>query len=41
MLEVLEVTKSYHGIPGVRSISISAGPGDVIGLLGSNGHYSA
>lgn len=37
MLDVLNVTKSYHGIPAVRSISISAGPGDVIGLLGPNG----
>ena len=34
MLEVLNVTKSYHGIPAVRSVSITAGPGDVIGLLG-------
>ena len=37
MLEVRDVSKSYHGVPAVRSISISAKPGDVIGLLGPNG----
>jgi ABC-2 type transport system ATP-binding protein len=37
MLEVLEASKSYHGIPAVRSVSISAGPGEVVGLLGPNG----
>ena len=37
MLEVLDVTKSYHGLPAVRSVTISANPGDVIGLLGPNG----
>jgi ABC-2 type transport system ATP-binding protein len=37
MLEVLDVTKSYHGIPAVRSVRITANPGDVIGLLGPNG----
>ncbi len=37
MLEVLDVWKSYHGIPAVRSISITAAPGEIIGLLGPNG----
>ena len=37
MLEVLDVSKSYHGVPAVRSVSIAANPGDVIGLLGPNG----
>src|SRR5689334_3680777 len=37
MLEVLNVSKSYHGVPAVRDVSITAGPGDVIGLLGPNG----
>jgi ABC-2 type transport system ATP-binding protein len=37
MLEVLDVTKSYHGVPAVRSLSMTAKPGDVIGLLGPNG----
>jgi ABC-2 type transport system ATP-binding protein len=37
MLEVLDVSKSYHGIPAVRSVRIVAAPGEVIGLLGPNG----
>lgn len=37
MLEVLDVSKSYHGIPAVRSITFTAAPGEVIGLLGPNG----
>ena len=37
MLEVLDASKSYHGIPAVRSVNIKAAPGEVIGLLGPNG----
>lgn len=37
MLDVLDASKSYHGIPAVRSVNIKAVPGDVIGLLGPNG----
>jgi ABC-2 type transport system ATP-binding protein len=37
MLEVLNATKTYHGVPAVRSIAFSAAPGEVIGLLGPNG----
>ena len=37
MLEVLDVTKTYHGILGVRGVSFTATPGRVIGLLGPNG----
>ncbi len=37
MLEVLDATKTYHGIPAVRSVSLTAEPGDIIGLLGPNG----
>ena len=37
MLEVVDATKTYHGIPAVRSISFSASPGDIVGLLGPNG----
>ena len=37
MLEVLNATKTYHGIPAVRSVSFTAGPGEVVGLLGPNG----
>ena len=37
MLEVINATKSYHGIPAVRDLSLTAAPGDVVGLLGPNG----
>jgi ABC-2 type transport system ATP-binding protein len=37
MLEVIDATKTYHGIPAVRSIAFTAGPGEVVGLLGPNG----
>jgi ABC-2 type transport system ATP-binding protein len=37
MLEVADVARSYRGIPAVRSLSLQAGPGQVIGLLGPNG----
>ena len=37
MLEVVDVTKTYHGILGVRGLSFTATPGRVIGLLGPNG----
>lgn len=37
MLEILDVTKTYHGIAAVRSVSFAAAPGDVVGLLGPNG----
>jgi ABC-2 type transport system ATP-binding protein len=37
MLELLDVSKSYRGVPAVRSLTFSAGPGQVIGLLGPNG----
>ena len=37
MLELLEVTKHYRGIPAVRSLNLRAAPGQVIGLLGPNG----
>jgi len=37
MLEVLNATKSYHGLPAVRSVNITAMPGEIIGLLGPNG----
>lgn len=37
MLEVVNATKTYHGIPAVRSVSFTAAPGEVIGLLGPNG----
>ncbi|MCA1584218.1 MAG: ABC transporter ATP-binding protein [Acidobacteria bacterium] len=37
MLEVADVTKTYSGVPAVRGLSLSAVPGQVIGLLGPNG----
>src|SRR5687767_7346776 len=37
MLEVVDATKTYHGIPAVRSVSFTASPGEVVGLLGPNG----
>jgi ABC-2 type transport system ATP-binding protein len=37
MLEVDSVHRSYYGIPAVRSLSLHAGPGQVVGLLGPNG----
>lgn len=37
MLELDAVSKSYRGIPAVRSLSLSAAPGQIIGLLGPNG----
>lgn len=37
MLDVVDVSKSYGGIPAVRRLSLSAAPGQVIGLLGPNG----
>ena len=37
MLEVDAVSRSYYGIPAVRSLSVRAAPGQVVGLLGPNG----
>ena len=37
MLELVDVSKSYRGSPAVRSLSLRAAPGRVIGLLGPNG----
>jgi ABC-2 type transport system ATP-binding protein len=37
MLEVINASKSYHGIPAVRDVTLTAAPGDVVGLLGPNG----
>jgi ABC-2 type transport system ATP-binding protein len=37
VLEVDAVSRSYHGIPAVRALTLRAAPGQVIGLLGPNG----
>lgn len=37
MLEVADVSKSYHGVPAVRHVTLTAGAGQVVGLLGPNG----
>ena len=37
MLDVADVSKSYRGIPAVRTLSLTARPGQVVGLLGPNG----
>lgn len=37
MLELVDVSKSYHGVPAVRSLNLKAAPGQVLGLLGPNG----
>jgi ABC-2 type transport system ATP-binding protein len=37
MLEVVDLSKSYRGVPAVRRLSLTARPGQVLGLLGPNG----
>jgi ABC-2 type transport system ATP-binding protein len=37
VLELEDLSKSYHGVPAVRSLSLRAAPGQVVGLLGPNG----
>jgi ABC-2 type transport system ATP-binding protein len=37
MLELLDVSKAFHGVAAVRSLTLRALPGQVIGLLGPNG----
>ena len=37
MLELVDVWKHYHGVAAVRGLSVTATPGQVIGLLGPNG----
>jgi ABC-2 type transport system ATP-binding protein len=37
MLELLDVSKSYRGVPAVRALNLRAGPGQVLGILGPNG----
>jgi ABC-2 type transport system ATP-binding protein len=37
MIQVIELTKYYRGVPVVHDVSFSIGPGDVTGYLGPNG----
>jgi len=37
MLEVADVTRTYHGLLGVRGLTFAVRPGRVLGLLGPNG----
>lgn len=37
MLDVADVTRTYHGLMGVRGLSFTVRPGRVLGLLGPNG----
>jgi ABC-2 type transport system ATP-binding protein len=37
MLELIDVSKSYHGVAAVRSLNVIVSPGQVLGLLGPNG----
>ena len=37
MLDVVDVSRSYRGIPAVRMLGFTARPGQVVGLLGPNG----
>jgi ABC-2 type transport system ATP-binding protein len=37
VLELIDVSKSYHGILAVKPMTVSVRPGEVVGLLGPNG----
>lgn len=37
MLELVDVSKLYRGIPAVRRLTLTAAPGQAVGLLGPNG----
>ena len=37
MLELDAVSKSYHGVPALRGLTLRVVPGQVVGLLGPNG----
>ena len=37
MLDVQDVSRSYRGVPAVRTVNLTARPGQVVGLLGPNG----
>src|SRR5436305_807848 len=37
MLELIDVMKTYRGVAAVRGLTLTARPGQVVGLLGPNG----
>ncbi len=37
MLDLVDVSKHYHGLPAVRSLNLRIKPGQVLGVLGANG----
>jgi ABC-2 type transport system ATP-binding protein len=37
VLDLVDVSKHYHGIPAVRALNLRVAPGQVLGLLGANG----
>jgi ABC-2 type transport system ATP-binding protein len=37
VLQLIDLSRSYHGVPAVRMLTLTAAPGQVVGLLGPNG----
>lgn len=37
MLELQRLSRSYRGLPAIRDVSFSVGPGEIVGFLGPNG----
>lgn len=37
MLELIQLTKLYRGLPGVRNVSLQLTPGEILGYVGPNG----
>jgi ABC-2 type transport system ATP-binding protein len=37
VLDLIDVTKHYHGVPAIRALNLRVRPGQVLGVLGANG----